>query len=387
MRKWVLILCFYTSFTPLAAQNTDESANWSLSGYVKDLVTINVADDSTLIDNLIHNRLNFSWYPADKWHLQLEVRNRLFYGDLTQAIPNYGHFIDQNNDYLDLSYYAPKNKSWLFHTMIDRAYLEWYNEQWELRVGRQRINWGVNLIWNPNDIFNTYSFFDFDYEERPGSDAVRFKRYLGFASSLELAVSVNDDFDKMVMAGMYKFNTSGYDIQIFAGKAREDLTAGLGWAGNLNNAGFKGEVTYFKPYTNKGIISEALLASITFDYSFENSLYIHTSYLYNSGGNSNLMADALLLNTSNNRLTARNLSPLRHSIFLQATYNFHPLITGGLANIYYPTAEAFFINPSLTYSVKPNLDLDVISQLFYDNSTGRLKAQARLFYVRLKFSF
>ncbi|MCX2745464.1 hypothetical protein OO013_16410 [Mangrovivirga sp. M17] len=385
MRLFWFTILWALSILSIEAQE-DKPKNWTLSGYIKDLVTVNFADDSTLIDNLIHNRLNFDWYPNEQWHFQLEVRNRLFYGDLVKAIPNYGEFVDRNNDYFDLSFYGPKNKSWLFHTMIDRAYVEWYNEKWEVRAGRQRINWGVNLVWNPNDIFNSYSFFDFDYEERPGSDALRIRKYLGFASSIEFAVTANNDFDEMVIAGMYKFNKKGYDFQVFTGKARQDLTAGVGWAGNLGDAGFKGEVSYFKPYTDKDEFSNALLASISVDYSFESSLYLHGSYLYNSDGSDTLVT-AIPIFDITQRLTARNLSPLTHSILVQTSYNFHPLVTGGLATIYYPSTQAIFINPTATYSIKPNLDLDVIGQFFFDDYTGKFKAQAKLLYARLKWSF
>jgi len=382
MRYWIAF-SFFLTCSVAAAQEEDK--NWSISGYVKDLVTINVTDDSTLVDNLIHNRLNFSWNPSDALHLRIEMRNRLFFGDLASSIPSYGEFIDVNNDYLDLSYYVPKNKGWLLHTMIDRAYLEWNNEKWEVRLGRQRINWGVNLIWNPNDIFNSYSFFDFDYEERPGSDALRIKRYTSFASSIELALSIDEDFDKTVLAGMYKFNMHSYDLQLFIGKSREDLTAGLGWAGNLGDAGLKGEVSYFYPY-NDNFMNKALLASVSLDYNFESSLYLHGSYLYNSDGSIDILPTQLDFNTSG-RLTARDLSPFQHSIFLQATYNFHPLINGGLATIYYPSTTAFFINPGVTFSITSNFDLDLIGQLYYDDLGGDFKAQARLLYARLKWSF
>ena len=82
----------------------------------------------------------------------------------------------------------------VFNTTIDRVFLEYNKNDWEVRVGRQRINWGINLAWNPNDVFNAYSFFDFDYEERPGSDAIRIRKYTGIASSVELAANITDDF-------------------------------------------------------------------------------------------------------------------------------------------------------------------------------------------------
>ena len=73
------------------------------------------------------------------------------------------------------------------YTNFDRANVKWTLDKFELTVGRQRINWGQNLIWNPNDIFNAYNFFDFNYVERPGSDAVLMELFTGDFSSVQLA--------------------------------------------------------------------------------------------------------------------------------------------------------------------------------------------------------
>ena len=69
---------------------------------------------------------------------------------------------------------------------FDRLFIEWNKEKWNIRIGRQRINWGINLAFNPNDIFNAYNFLDFDYEERPGVDAARVQYYYGSFSGLDL---------------------------------------------------------------------------------------------------------------------------------------------------------------------------------------------------------
>ena len=36
-----------------------------VNGYLKDMISVNDLRDSALVDNLIHNRLNFSWYPSE----------------------------------------------------------------------------------------------------------------------------------------------------------------------------------------------------------------------------------------------------------------------------------------------------------------------------------
>ena len=139
----------------------------------------------------------------------------------------------------------------------------------------------MNTVWNPNDLFNQYNYFDFDYEERPGSDAVRFTRYLGYNSRIEAAAAL-DFANQLTAAALYQFGVGTYDMQVAGGWFKEDIALGGGWAGNVHNAGSKGEFTYFHGMRNES--PNAFLISFTLDYAFANSLYIAGSYLYNSGG-------------------------------------------------------------------------------------------------------
>lgn len=65
----------------------------------------------------------------------------------------------------------------ILRTMIDRLWIDWAYKKWELRAGRQRINWGKTSVWNPNDLFNTFNYANFDYEEQAGSDAIKLSYY------------------------------------------------------------------------------------------------------------------------------------------------------------------------------------------------------------------
>ncbi len=370
---------------PASAQEEESKIQWALRGYVKDLVSVQRLNDETYVDNLVHNRLNLSVTFSSSLSAYVEVRNRIFTGDLVKTIPGYSTLIDVNDDYFDLSATVLDRKAWVIHSMIDRAYVEWYYKQWEVRAGRQRINWGKNLVWNPNDWFNAYSFFDFDYEERPGSDAIRIRRYTGFASSLEVAASVHEDFDQMVMAGLWQINRWNYDIQFLAGKVREDIAFGVGWAGNLSDASFKGELSYFTPYTSS-IQNAAFSASLSTDYSFESSLYLHGSLLFNSDGSNDPPVTGLLT-ASSERLTARSLLPYRYSLFEQTSYQIHPLLTAGAAFMFFPSDHALFINPTLTWSVCPNWDIDIVGQIFLDEFEEEYQAVAKLLFFRAKCSF
>ncbi|WP_161890319.1 hypothetical protein [Pontibacter russatus] len=362
--------------------------NLQLKGYVKQLQTFILVRglDSLLTDNLLHNRLNFSYKIDTTRNLVVEVRNRVFYGDLLRQLPIYPQLIDSGNDVWDLSAMPVKSRSLLVHTMLDRAYLEWTRNQLEVRLGRQRINWGLNLVWNPNDIFNAYSYFDFDYEERPGSDAFRVRYFSGYAGGMEFAARLTTDSDRRTIAGLYKFNRKEYDIQFLGGVVGREAVMGLGWAGSIADAGFKGEFTYFHPYQNPLNAKGQLLASVSGDYSFASSLYLHGSVLYNSLGDKNPSTFQFQAFRPG-RLSVKELSPYRYNVFGQVSYTFHPLLVGGLSTIYFPQDQAFFLNPILTYSAFPNLDLDAVGQLFLDSELGDFKATSKIIYARLKWSF
>ncbi|MEN8790469.1 MAG: hypothetical protein ABF295_13200, partial [Flavobacteriaceae bacterium] len=170
------ILCVFLMGSLHAQEKKPKKA--FINGYVKEMITFNDLRDSTLVDNLIHNRLNFRWYPTDKLRVYGALRSRLFIGETTKLLgDDFVEFIEYDTYFFDLSWTIINEGAFMLHTMIDRLYLEWLHNDITLKVGRQRINWGINTVWNPNDIFNAYSYFDFDYEERPGTDAIRLEYY------------------------------------------------------------------------------------------------------------------------------------------------------------------------------------------------------------------
>lgn len=370
-----LLLCCWA--LPVVGQV--DTGKVAFNGYVKDLRTIIIpGNDPLLTDNLLHNRLNFRWYPHSRWTIALEARNRVFYGQVVQSIPDYATLI-QTDDYFDWSVDWVNTSSTVVHSVLDRGYVQYSHKKWEVTVGRQRINWGINTVWNPNDLFNAFSYVDFDYEERPGSDAVRIQHYYGFAGRVELAAKLADSLDGAVIAGLWRFNKGTYDFQVIGGIARGDITAGMGWAGHISLAGFKGELTYFHPYDGSG--RGALSATLALDYAFANGTYLMVSGLYNSAaGNS----PSSLLNYTP---SAKNLSPYRYNIFTSVMHPFSPILAGNLAVIYAPENKVLFATPGITFSVATNWDFDVLGQIILHEERSAFGLQTALIFTRLKWSF
>lgn len=349
--------------------------------------------DDSWMEYRLQNRLNLRWEPTSSLTFHWQMRTRFFAGGLVSDfndwakepgthIPRYAEMIDVDDGLVNLSWLIADCDNWLLHYIPDRLYLEWDYGDWNVRVGRQRVNWGVNMITNPNDIFNIYSFYDFDYPERPGSDAIRIRRFLGFSSRMELAVSPARELEQSVAAMLYSFNARGYDIQLIGGYYRERFATGTGWAGNLRDAGFKGEMMFYtdidKP--EKGRLTN-VIASASLDYMFPAGIFLVTEVLYNKEGGReefSLMAEPL---------TPDNPSFSKYQVTAQGSYPIHPLVDGSLAAIWYPDEEAVYLSPSATWSVITNLDFRVMGQFFLGSDDSAFANAGNVIMASLKYNF
>ena len=358
-----------------------------LNGYVKYMNTIMDQEGLTwLNESMFHNRLDLRWYPARSFRAGVSVRNRFIYGDLVESFPSYNDLISRDYGYLHkLTRNLVEEDSYLVNTSVDRLWMHYTRGSFEARIGRQRINWGQTYVWNPNDLFNAYSFFDFDYEEKPGSDAIRLMYYPSYTSAAELAVKVNRD-EQVTAAGYYRMNKWGYDWQFLAGILNdEEYVAGMGWSGDIAGAGFSGEATYIRPDKNFRDTSGILLASASASYMFDNSLYLQMEGFYN--GNYEHMRLGSFRSYYYRPLTVKTLSFSEFSWFAQASYPIHPLLDGTLALMYYPDIDGFFINPSVKYSLTDNVQLSAFAQLFQGKFIADRKEKINFIFFRFKWSF
>lgn len=382
MCKWVVTyLIIFISFQ-LIGQEKEQ--HYFLSGYVKNLNEISFMDNLMLSEytGLLHNRINFR-YQKDVFKIRLEFRNRLYYGKGVRNEQGFSEIIGADNGLVDLSLNLIEEDHFLFNTSIDRALVNFSEGKWDITIGRQRVNWGMNLAWNPNDIFNTYNLLDFDYEERPGSDAIRVQYYPGDFDKLEIAVKKGRSGSDIIGAILYKFNKWSYDIQVFSGLYQKDWVSGIGWAGNLKEAGFKGEMTYFVPFENYYDSQNTLSTSISVDYVFQKGLFVNGSVLYNSAANEYYVED--LGGLVYDDLSAKNLMPFIYSYFLQLSKEINPIMNWNFSTIYSGTRQSVIFMPSFNYSLSNNWNFSLIAQSFfefenYDNIGNRIIA-------RLHFSF
>lgn len=378
----VILSCVHLGFS--------QDKKVTLSGYIKDLfyyyqprTKYPEIDNEFFYSKVIHNRLNFRWYADDHLTFAVEVRNRFIGGSLVMDLPFYEPTETSDPGYFDLSKVWISEDSWFLHTIVDRAWMEYAQGRWQITIGRQRINWGMNLIWNPNDLFNTYSYFDFDYEERYGSDAVRIKYFPGATSSAEVAFKAGHTSEENIFAGLYRFSAWNYDIQFLAGQAGTDYVVGSGWSGNINGAGFRGEVTWFIPQNGEKESRESLIACVSGDYTFRNNLYVHGGFLYNSFVETRSTGFSLF----DLSLSVKYMSLSNYAIFMQTSYPVTPLFKLSATSFINTVDGSFYVGPAINWSISENIELMFSGQLFFGDNNTEYGDTGKAIFTRFKWAF
>jgi len=359
----------------------------SFSGYLRYMNSSSVINsDSTIKDNLIHNRLRIKLDLNSRFNAVVEMRNRAFFGQATKINPNLGNILNNDLGELDLSFVPYDQKELVIHSIFDRAYIKYSSDKWELRIGRQRINWGVNLAWNPNDLFNAYSLIDFDYQERLGVDALRLQYYIGEMSTIEISAQPGMNIDESIFAGLWKFNLNGSDFQFLFGNYYEDVAIGFGLATNIKNAGVTIESTYFNPKNNSKT-SEGLSTSFSVDYSTKSGIYFNSSFLFNSLGSTKKSTDDNLFGSFLTDISAKRLMPSKLTYFTQVSGNFTPAINGSMTIFHMKGEEMLLIMPSITYEIKENLDTMLLAQLIYNQIESNFNSMGVGIFLRCAYNF
>ncbi len=387
--KRFLVYGFFAAFLSVFAGRLPAQSNsaFAVSGYLEYLNNTWAPEKSARWSNVsgAYNRVNFYWYPSADLTLSAGIRNNFYFGPMMADLyPFYSDFLEKDYGFADMTLRWARDTSYLFLTNIDRLNLKWTFRKFELTVGRQRINWGLNMIWNPNDIFNTYNFFDFDYAERPGSDAVLAQFYTGDFSSLQLAAKLNSG-KKLTLAALYKFHLFHYDFQLLAGVMDDDVTAGAGWDGQIGGAGFTGEVSCFRNKERFADTTGQWVASAGINYTFSNGLFLNGSFIFNSKGTTGPASMGALFFSGT--LTPKTLTLSKFDLFAQVSYPVTPIVKADLSSIINPNDGSFFAGPSLDFSLTENLDFLLMGQLFFGKDRTEFGDYGQMYYVRIKWAF
>jgi len=143
-------------------------SNIELNGYLQNMQSVWAPklSEEIVLSNSMTNRINLVWYPTQDLVFRFGLRNIFDYGQFVSMIPYYSKIAARDGGYIDLTEEISSGNSFILYSNIDRLNLIFTYDKLEMQIGRQRINWGINSVWTPNDIFNSSSFINFDYVEK-----------------------------------------------------------------------------------------------------------------------------------------------------------------------------------------------------------------------------
>lgn len=374
--------------TDSLAVNESDQDRISAHGYVKFIPSVTFRDraDSVFSEGFIHHRFNFKYDNRNGLTFRAEMRNRLYYGDMVRLQPEFGQVVDDDTGLIRLAVLWIDRPGFVLYSNFDRLLFQYDTEKFSTVVGRQRINWGMTTVWNPNDLFNAWNFLDFDYTERPGSDALRLRYFPSGSSSLEIAYSPGKTRDEDKGALAWRFNRQRFDYQVIAGKYNDDAVVGGGFAGHIGQTGFKGEGSYFKPLSHaSGNESEpGWSIALEFDRTFKNEWYLNFSALHNKVSQD---VNLSLAGAYRSRLSPRQLMPWEWNFFLNASKQITPPLSASMGLVFSPTEASTLLLPAVSWNVAENFDLDLVGQSFFKREYQDYKVVGNTLFLRMQLRY
>jgi hypothetical protein len=135
-------------------------------------------------------------------------------------------------------------------------------------------------------------------------------------------------------------------------------------------------------FITRHIVTPYWTIALSGDYTFENSFYIHTEYIYNG------------LGTTSGAGTRRfdiiftgELTPARHSVFQEFAYQVTPLLRADFFIIYNPSDYSWIAAPSIQYSLATNWELYLLVFPTGGDTGTEYGGFPTQYFGRVKFSF
>jgi hypothetical protein len=263
-----------------------------------------------------------------------------------------------NRQIVRLRWNPVNEKHFLLTHFIDRLYFWQGFKSGNVVLGRQRISWGTGRIWNPTDLFNPINPASYFKVEKDGADAVSAKIAFSNFTDLNLVYNPQEKIKNSNYGFRFRTNFAEYDMSVMGGYFDNRIIGGLDFAGNLFNAGVRGEgiISFNKDSTKDNFIKFIL----GIDNQFTTEIYALAEYHYNGEGKTDKLSyDFEKLA----RGEIQNLS--RNYLCLSGMYQLNPLINITLTDITNFNDGSGFVSFLASYSVKENLTLNLGSQVTY----------------------
>ncbi len=381
--KIIFFLCIFV----FAGTSTKAQFRIETEGYVQDFPIIQILPrdfsrifniPQTLLMNYTRLRIKPSIFLSNSAWLKIEVESDLLiYKYLSNVIVFSGEKTDRQ--LLNLKWLVKNNKNLLMLNFIDRFYIRKIFSFGRITIGRQRIAWGTGRIWNPTDLFNPINPTSFYKIEKDGADAISARITLGNFSDLNLVFNPLEKLNQSNYGLRLRSNYGLFDFSLMTGKFDGGLVAGADFAGNINDAGIRGEALYSFRSGNSPSFFKYILG---IDYQFTPKIYGLLEFHFNGQGKKDKYRYEF-----NKLIKGKIINMGRLYVAASFSYEATPLLTLTLTNINNLKDESGFVFVSGNYSLTENSYLNAGVQLFYGSSFSEYWYYPNSFYFEWEFYF
>ncbi|MFC2132140.1 hypothetical protein ACFLSQ_11970 [Bacteroidota bacterium] len=272
--------------------------------------------------------------------------------------------------------------SFITNHYIDMLYFKQFFDWGEFVFGRQVVTWGVGRIWQPTDLFNPINPANFAKIERDGSDALSGKIYLGDFTDMEFVVNFREMIRDYNYGTRFRSNYEGYDLTAVMGYFDQRAVVGGDFAGNLFDAGVRGEAIYsFKRNDSMDAYIRFILGA---DYQITGDLYALIEYQYNGEGTNN--KDEYMAYFG--RLMKGEIQNMgQNYLALMSSYQIHPLVGSSLTNITNLGDGSGMLGVTGTYNMYQDFNIGLGTMFFYGADGGEYSFYPTALYLTVEYFF
>jgi hypothetical protein len=240
---------------------------------------------------------------------------------------------------------------------VDRLHFDQRVGFADIVIGRQRIAWGTGRIWNPTDLFNPINPTSFAKIEKDGVDAALTKLTFGDFTDLTLVYNPQEGWKTSNAGFRFRANFNEYDMSIVGGHFDKRVIVGGDFAGNLFQAGVRGEGILSADRHNLSSSFASFILGI--DYQVTSKFYGLVEYHFNGEGTKDKSGYDLL------RLSRGEIINVgRDYLALQASYLVHPLVNAMLSYMRNLDDRSQFFGLLVSCSVTDELAVALGGQLY-----------------------
>ncbi|MFH1052456.1 MAG: hypothetical protein V1779_16175 [bacterium] len=391
MKKYIIIILLFVN------SNLFAEIEFDFNGYIYDLPSYQKVPDTfksmdtslSGFDNFVMNITRLRFRPNVKFgetgrltlHYEMDALITKF------NLPYFGSYKQTNRQVVDLNWKIANEEissgvNIIANHFIDMLYYKHFFDWGEVVLGRQVIAWGVGRVWQPTDLFNPLNPANFSKTERDGADALSSKIFIGDFTDLELVANFSEKIKNYNYGARFRTNYEEYDLSATAGYFDHRAVIGGYFAGNLFDAGFRGEAIY--SMNEQDADSNYIRGIIGLDYQFPHNIYAMIEYQYNGEGTLNkneyLNYFARLMNGE-----IQNVS--RNYLAIMSSYQIHPLVSSSLMSITNLNDGSGMLGLSVGYNALQDLNLGLGTMFFYGGTGTEYSFYAPAFYLSAEYFF